>query len=64
VLTPTSSPFSDCSRMSTTIDQFIDVDAFNHEIAQEKADATKLTGVRRVMLDTFHGWTGEEANAP
>ena len=42
------------------VDSVIDVDSFNYEIDAEKADATKLEGVRRVMLDTFRGWNGEE----
>jgi len=48
--------------LQDAIDAVIDTDAFNHEIDQEKADAAKLGGVRRVMLDTFRGWDGEEAD--
>jgi hypothetical protein len=42
------------------IDDVIDVEALNHEIDQEKADAAKLEGVRRVMLKTLGKWRGEE----
>ena len=42
------------------IDSVIDTEAFNHEIDQEKADAAKLDGVRRVMLDTLGEWRGQE----
>jgi hypothetical protein len=46
--------------LQDAIDAVIDVEAFNHEIDQEKADAAKLEGVRRVMLDTLGEWRGEE----
>lgn len=46
--------------LQEAIDAVIDVEAFNHEIDQEQADAAKLEGVRRVMLDTFGTWRGEE----
>lgn len=42
--------------LQEAIDAVIDVEAFNYEIDQEKADAAELEGVRRVMLDTFKGW--------
>jgi ParB-like chromosome segregation protein Spo0J len=46
--------------LQDAIDHVIDTEAFNHEIDQEKADATKLEGVRHVMLDTLGEWRGEE----
>ena len=46
--------------LQEAIDRVIDVDAFNHEIDQEKADAAKLGSVRRVLLDTLGEWRGEE----
>jgi hypothetical protein len=44
--------------LQDAIDQVIDVQAFNHEIDQEKADAAELEGVRRIMFATFKGWRG------
>ena len=49
--------------LQEAVDSVIDVDAFNNEIDEEKADSVRLEGVRRVMLDTFRGWNGEEADA-
>jgi hypothetical protein len=46
--------------LQDAIDQVIDVEAFNHEIDQEKADAANLEGVRRVVLKTLGKWTGEQ----
>jgi hypothetical protein len=46
--------------LQEAIDSVIDVDAFNYEIDHEKADAAKLEGVRRVMLDTFRSWNGKD----
>lgn len=46
--------------LQEAIDQVIDVEALNREIDQEKADAAKLVGVRRVMLDTLREWRGDE----
>ena len=46
--------------LQDAIDRVIDVEAFNHEIDQEKADAAKLEDVRRVMLGTLGEWRGEE----
>ncbi len=46
--------------LQEAIDQVIDVEAFNHEIDQEKADAAKLEAVRKIMLDTFKGWRGDD----
>jgi hypothetical protein len=48
--------------LTDAVDGVIDVEAFNQEIDAEKADAAKLEGVRRVMLDTFGGWNGEKAD--
>jgi hypothetical protein len=45
--------------LQETIDSIIDVEVFNHEVDEEKADAAKLEGVRRVMLDTFKGWEAD-----
>ena len=49
--------------LQDAIDRVIDVEAFNHEIDAEKADAAKLEGVRRVMLDTLGQWQGEDEEA-
>jgi hypothetical protein len=46
--------------LQEAIDAVIDVEAFNHEIDQEKTDAAKLEGVRRVVLDTLGEWRGED----
>jgi hypothetical protein len=44
--------------LQDAIDRVIDVEAFNHEIDQEKTDAAKMEGVRRVMLNTLGKWEG------
>ena len=41
------------------IDAVIDPEAFNYEVEQEKADAAKLTAVRRVVFDTLGDWRGD-----
>jgi hypothetical protein len=46
--------------LQEAIDRVIDVEAFNHEIDQEKADAVRLEGFRRVTIDTLGRWRGEE----
>ena len=48
------------SVLRDAVDAAIDREAFNHELDQEKADAAKLEGVRKVMLDTFRGWNGDQ----
>lgn len=47
--------------LQDAIDQVIDVEAFNHEIDREKADAAKLVGVRSVVLDALRGYEGADA---
>jgi hypothetical protein len=50
--------------LQDAIDNVLVVEAFNHEIDQEKADAAKLEGVRRVMLETLGQWReGGEGDA-
>ncbi|MCD4726056.1 MAG: ParB/RepB/Spo0J family partition protein [Pirellulales bacterium] len=48
------------SVLQEAIDSVLDVEAFNHEVDQEKADAAKLEGVRHVTLETLGKWRGEE----
>ena len=48
------------SVLQEAIDSVLDVEVFNHEVDQEKADAAKLEGVRRVMLEILGKWRGEE----
>lgn len=45
--------------LTDAIDAVIDRDAFNYELDQEKADAAKLEGVRRIALDDLRGFDGE-----
>ncbi len=42
------------------IDAVIDTKAFNHEIDQERADATELEGMRHVVMEAFKGAGWEE----
>ena len=44
------------------IDSVIDVEAFNHEIDQEKADAARLEGVRRIVLDALRGYESQHSD--
>jgi hypothetical protein len=44
--------------LTDAIDTVIDRNAFNYELDQEKADAAKLEGVRRIALDALRGFDG------
>ena len=46
--------------LTDAIDAVIDRDAFNYELDQEKADAAKLEGVRRIALDALRGFDGSD----
>ncbi len=45
--------------LQDAIDQVIDVEAFNNEVGQEKADAVKLGGMREIVLSALRGWDSE-----
>jgi len=46
--------------LKETIDSVIDIDAFNHELDQEKQDAAFLATARRQVQHTLSGITEAE----